>query len=161
MKICVLDFNKKAELLKAKLLSGKSFEEYERKIASSLCTEGMFTVFFSVCDTFTRARVMRSTQPTLSQAWHEACKAAVRFISSKDYNPVWVKADIMCRSEKLSTEKLIDTISKGFHEFYRRGISFDPEFKTAMLEAEINLAVCATLDAGRRSAEQGVTAEVE
>lgn len=138
MKICVLDFNKKAELLKAKLLSGKSFEEYERKIASSLCTEGMFTVFFSVCDTFTRARVMRSTQPTLSQAWHEACKAAVRFISSKDYNPVWVKADIMCRSEKLSTEKLIDTISKGFHEFYRRGISFDPEFKTAMLEAEIN-----------------------
>lgn len=138
MKICVLDFNRKAELLKEKLLSGKSFEEYERKIAPSLCTEGMFTVFLSVCDAVTRAKVVRSTQATLSQAWHEACRAAVKFISSKDYNPVWVKADIMCRSEKLSTEKLIDTVSRGFNEFYRKGISFDPELKTAMIEAEIN-----------------------
>lgn len=138
MKICVLDFNKKAELLKEKLLSGKSFEEYEKKIAPALCTEGKYTAFFSVCDTLTRAKVVRSTQPTLSQAWHEACRAAVRFISSKDYEPVWVKADIMCRSEKLATEKLIDIISKGFHEFYRRGISFDPELETAMIEAEIN-----------------------
>ena len=30
-----------------------------------------------------------------------------------------------------------------------------------LLETEINLAVCATLDAGRKSAEQGITAEVE
>ena len=30
-----------------------------------------------------------------------------------------------------------------------------------LLETEINLAVCAALDAGRRSAEQGITAEVE
>jgi len=30
-----------------------------------------------------------------------------------------------------------------------------------LLETEINLAVCATLDAGRRSAEQGITADVE
>ena len=49
MKICVLDFNKKAELVKEKLLSGKSFEEYEKKIAPALCTEGKYTVFFSVC----------------------------------------------------------------------------------------------------------------
>lgn len=138
MKICVLDFNKKAELLKEKLLSGKTFEEYEEKIAPALCTEGLFTVFFSVCDTYSRAKVVRSTRNTLSEAWFEASRAAVRFISSKDYDPVWVKADIMCRSEKLSTEKLIDTISRGFHEFYRRGISFDPELKTAMIEAEIN-----------------------
>ena len=30
-----------------------------------------------------------------------------------------------------------------------------------LLETEINLAVCATLDAGRKSAEQGITADVE
>ena len=30
-----------------------------------------------------------------------------------------------------------------------------------LLETEINLAVCATLDAGRRSAEQGIAAYVE
>ncbi len=138
MKICVLNFEKKAELLKEKLLLGKSFEEYEKKIASSLCSEGRFTVFFSVCDTLTRAKVVRFAAPTLAEAWHGACKSTVRFVSSKEYNPAWVKADIMCRSERISTEKLIETISKGYHEFYRRGISFDDEYKTAMLEAEIN-----------------------
>jgi len=138
MKICVLDFERKADLLKNKLLSGKSFEEYERKIAPSLCTEGMFTVFISVCDTITRAKVLRCTSSTLSEAWYGACKSTAKFLSSKEYNPVWVKADIMCRSERISTEKLIETISKGFHEFYRRGISFDNELKTAMTEAEIN-----------------------
>lgn len=138
MNIYVLDFEKKAALLKEKLLSGKSFEEYEAKIAPSLCTKEMFTVFFSLCNTFSRAKVVRFTAPALSEAWYGAYKAAVRYISSKNYNAVWVKADIMCRSERISTQKLIDTISKGYHEFYRRGISFDNELKTAMLEAEIN-----------------------
>ncbi len=138
MNIYVLDFNKKSDLLKDKLLSGKSFSELEKKIAPSLCTEGMFTVFFSICNTHERAKVVRRTAFTLSEAWYDACKAAAKFISSKNYNPVWVKADIMCRSERLETAKLIETISKGYHEFYRRGISFDPELKTAMIEAEIN-----------------------
>ena len=138
MKIGVIDFNKKAELLKDKILGKKSFDELEQKISSSLCTEGRYTVFFSVCNTFSRAKVIRFTAPTLSQAWSGAVRASTRYISSKDLSPVWVKADIICKSEKITTAKLIETISKGYNEFFRKGISFDPEMKTALIEAEIN-----------------------
>ncbi len=138
MKICVLDFNRKAELLKAKLFGTKTVEEVEKKIAPALCTEGLYTVFFSLCDTINRARVIRFSAESLSEAWHGACAAAVKFVSSKNYNPVWVKADYICKSEKISTSALIETISKGYNEFFRRGISFDDEMKTALIEAEIN-----------------------
>ncbi len=138
MKICVIDFNKKNELLKEKILGKKSFEELEKKIATSLCTENKFTVFFSVCDTFTRAKVVRFTASTLADAWYGASRAASRYVSSKECNPAWVKVDIICKSERISTEKLIETISKGYNEFYRKGIAFDSELKTALIEAEIN-----------------------
>lgn len=138
MKICVLDFNRKAELLKTKLFGKKSVEEVEKKIAPALCTEGLYTVFFSLCDTINRARVIRFSAESLFGAWHGACAAAVKFVSSKNYNPVWVKADYICKSEKISTSALIETISKGYNEFFRRGISFDDEMKTALIEAEIN-----------------------
>ena len=138
MKICVLDFNRKAELLKAKLFGTKTVEEVEKKIAPALCTEGLYTIFFSLCDTINRARVIRFSAESFSEAWHGACAAAVKFVSSKNYNPVWVKADYICKSEKISTSALIETISKGYNEFFRRGISFDDEMKTALIEAEIN-----------------------
>ncbi|MBO5377774.1 MAG: glycosyl hydrolase family 88 [Ruminiclostridium sp.] len=138
MKIYVLEFNEKAELLKNKLLSGKTFEELEEQYAPALCISGLFTVFFSVCNTITRAKVVHASASTLEQAWHDACKAAVKYISLKECKPVWVKADIMCKSEKVKLTDLIETISKDFNEFYRHGISFDPEYKTALIEAEIN-----------------------
>lgn len=138
MKIYVLEFNEKAELLKNKLLGAKTFQQLEEQFAPDICTDGLYTVFFSVCNTLTRAKVVRCTARTIEEAWHDACKAAVKYISSKDYRPVWVKADILCRAERVKLSDLIETVSKGYNEFYRHGISFDPEYKTAMLEAEIN-----------------------
>lgn len=138
MKICVLDFNMKAALLKEQLLGNKSFDELEKKIAPSLCTDGLFTVFFSVCDTLTRARVVRFSAPSLSEAWHGAATAAVKYVSSKECNPKWVKADVVRCSERVRLDKLIAKIAKGFNEFYRRGIAFDDGMKTAMIEAELN-----------------------
>ncbi len=138
MKICVLDFNKKSALLKKRLLGKKSFDELEKKLAPDLCTENSFTVFFSLCNTLTRAKVVRFTAPTLSEAWYGASTAAVKYVSSKDYDPKWVKADIICKSERAELTKVIETISKGYNEFFRRGISFDEEYRTALIEAEIN-----------------------
>ena len=138
MKICVLDFNKKSDLLKKRLLGKKSFDELEKKLAPDLCTENSFTVFFSLCNTLTRAKVVRFTAPTLSEAWYGASTAAVKYVSSKDYDPKWVKADIICKSERAELTKVIETISKGYNEFFRRGISFDEEYRTALIEAEIN-----------------------
>ncbi len=138
MKICVFDFIKKAELLKSKIFGKFTHDEFEKNISASLCTENIFTVFFSVSDTHTRAKVIRFTASSLSEAWSGAQKETERFLTRKEYAPEWVKADIITKSERITSEMLIETVSKGYNECFRRGISFDSLMKTAMIEAEIN-----------------------
>lgn len=138
MKIYAVDFNRKADLLKAELFRKKAPDEIEKEITPALCTERLYTVFFSVCDTFTRARVIRFSAPSLAEAWRGASTDAMKFVSSKNYNPAWVRADYICKSEAISVASLNKLISECNNGFYRRGISFDKEMKTALIEAEIN-----------------------
>ncbi len=138
MNINVIAFNKKAEALKSAFTVNMSFGELERQFAPNLCTQGMYTVFLSVCDKRTRAWVFRRTADSFEQAWHDCADAVVRFINKRDYEPNWVKADLMCCSERAKLTDVIADISHGYNEFYRRGISFDEELKTALIEAEIN-----------------------
>ena len=138
MKICVLDFNKKAELLRDRLLGGKSFSQLEAKIAPKLCEEGLFAAFLSVCNGQERARVFRGTGETLESAWNNVCISARKYISSKELDPKWVKADIMRKSERKLLADVIAAVSKDYNEYFRRGISFDDRLETALIEAEIN-----------------------
>ncbi len=138
MKICVLDFNKKVDLLKNQLLGKKTFAKLQEIITPHICTNGLFAAFISVCDKSERAKVFRATGDSLESAWNNACNAAARYIASKDYSPVWVKADIIRKSERSSLTDVISTVSKGYNEFYRHGISFDNKLETALVEAEIN-----------------------
>lgn len=138
MKINVIEFNKKAELLKESFCSEHSFEQLEQRFAPDLCTKGRYTVFLSICDKHTRSWVFRRSGDTLAQAWRTAVDAVCRFIAKRDYDAAWVKADIMCRSERAKLTDVITEISHGYNEFFRRGIAFDEELKTALIEAEIN-----------------------
>ncbi len=138
MNINVIEFNKRAGALKASFLENTDFSGLEREFSPMLCTDGMYTVFISVCDRRTRAWVFRRTAASFEQAWHDCTDAIVRFINKRDYEAKWIKADLMCRSERARLTKVIEDISHGYNEFYRRGISFDEELKTALIEAEIN-----------------------
>ncbi len=138
MNINVIEFNKKADLLKMAFLQRMSFEEMESSFSSDLCTEGKYTVFISVCDKHTRARVLRCTESTLAAAWHGACDKAARYINSNDIYAEWVKADIIRMSERAKLSDVINTATSSYNEFFRRGISFDEELRTAVIEAEIN-----------------------
>ena len=138
MKINVIEFNKKADLLKDAFLQRMSFEEMERSFSSELCTEGKYTAFISVCDKHTRARVLRCTDNTLASAWHGVCDKAARYINSNDISAEWVKADIIRKSERVKLSDVVKIASSSFNEFFRRGISFDEELDTAVIEAEIN-----------------------
>ncbi len=138
LKICVLDFNKKIKLIEERILGGRSFETLEKELSPKLLDKGLFVAFLSVCNTFERARVLRCAAPTLERAWRGVCTAAVKFVSVKEYDPKWIKADIMKNSEEAALSDVIAEISAGYNECFRRGISFDREMKTAMLEAEIN-----------------------
>ncbi len=138
MNINVIEFNKKADLLKAAFCGEGSLDTLQRQIAPQLCTFGMFTVFMSVCDKHTRAEVFSSTADSLELAWHNCWDSVRKFISKRDYTASWVKADIMCSSERAKLTDVIADISHGYNEFFRRGIAFDEELKTALIEAEIN-----------------------
>lgn len=138
MKICVLDFNKKTELLKDRLLGKKTFAQLQEIVAPRLCTPGIYAAFMSVCDKTERAKVFRATGDTLEAAWNNACSTARRYISSKELDPMWVKADIIRCSESKPIADVINTVSKGYNEFYRHGIAFDNKLQTALIEAEIN-----------------------
>ncbi len=100
--------------------------------------DNAYIVFISLCDTQSRAVVLHESAPTLEEAWAQVSSTAKEYIHKKNYNPVWVKADIVDEMKKTALSTLNQTIASHFDEFYRRGISFDSSFSTALLEAEIN-----------------------
>lgn len=127
-------FCEKIHKLKELLLNGRSFEQYAQQAA--LCAE--FAAFISVCDVQTRARVFRFSAETPEQAWLGAAAAAQRFVSERDFAPLWIKAELTVKSEQKPLSFVNERLARGFHEFFRRGISFDAQMKTALSEAEMN-----------------------
>lgn len=132
--------SKKLTAIKKLMLKRKSFEKLQAEITPALSgmEKPLYAAFLSVCNKKERAKVFRCAASTLAEAWEGVCADADKYISTKDLEPHWVKADIMCRSERASLSDVIDTIAKGYNEFFRRGIAFDDELKTALIEAEIN-----------------------
>ncbi len=129
-------FAEKLDALREKILSGRSFEQYGNDTSADIC--GRYAAFLSVCDTRDRAKVFRAAGETPREAWEAVCARAAKTVACSDLDPVWVKADILRRSEKALLSDVISQIAKGFHEFFRRGISFDGNMDTALIEAEIN-----------------------
>jgi len=97
-----------------------------------------YAVFFSVCDGGSRAAVYHGTGRTLEAAWDAAAKKTSRAVGKDGPAPYWVKADVVYQSEELTAEKLSKEVKAARHEFYRFGLSFDTDYKTALLEAELN-----------------------
>lgn len=96
------------------------------------------TVFLSVCDTTQRASVFHSSGESLDEAWNSAAALAREFISDNRYDAVWIKADVVNKTETLPTENLPNLVQTIYDEFFRRGIAFDSGFEIAFLESEIN-----------------------
>lgn len=127
-------FNNKAERLRKKLaekIESGVFDEF-----SGIC--GRYTAFISVCDIEQRAYVFRSSGETPKAAWENVRADAAQFVYSEDIEPMWVKADITVKGERVKFSELISRIEGCYNEFFRRGIAFDDELDTALIEAEIN-----------------------
>lgn len=97
-----------------------------------------YVVFFSVCDTQTRASVFSAKADSLDQAWKAAVKKTKDFIRNQQIEPLWVKADIVLSAEKVDTYSLQAIVSRYKNFLFRKGISFDQNFETAFLESEVN-----------------------
>ena len=138
-----------------KVDNGKGIELYKEKISllrTSALTEETIdaldgspageqagqAVFISICDKENRASVFTGVGSDLETAWNDADNKVLKFLEGNIYDPEWVKADAVYTSETVDTSELAKRVIAARHEFFRYGIAFDPMYKTALLEAELN-----------------------
>mgnify|MGYP004458731057 FL=1 len=128
---------KKLDILRGSYSENGGFEKMAADSAAEM-NGGKYAAFISICDIETRASVLRGSGDSPEAAWDCACAAAREFVRKNGLMPAWVKSDITVKSEKVPFAQLEELISGSRNEFFRRGISFDEDMKTALIEGEIN-----------------------
>lgn len=128
-------FEKKAGLLMEQVVSGTRDSELSGEIEDGL-PKGV--VFISICNGDERAKVFTGTGSTKQAAWDDAYSKAHSFVEENSYNCLWAKADLMGEAKTMSIDEFSTELAHYRHEFFRKGISFDKDFNTALLEAELN-----------------------
>ncbi len=96
------------------------------------------TVFLSVCDKKSRAAVFNGSDYELLDAWNTAVENTRAYIAENNYKTVWLKADITIDWEVIKYEQFKEIISQTREFFYKKGISFDTDFQTALLSEQLN-----------------------
>ncbi len=140
----VAPFQDKADLLASAVLTADT----ERALGNRPAKAAGHVVFFSVCDTGTRASVYTGTGETLTAAWEAARQVTETALQKYGVEPVWVKVDVVSRAEEITLTQLSEAVLAARSEFYRVGVSLDPTFETALLEAELNGAKIYEYDNG-------------
>ncbi|MCL2616978.1 MAG: glycosyl hydrolase family 88 [Defluviitaleaceae bacterium] len=129
----------KAGLLKERILQDT---DLLRDVQAGMAAGGRdsFTVFLSICDGESRAKVFHKNGESVQEAFEKALHAAKSGISGKkNYKPIWVKADVVDSAQAIDFRGINKRMKEvQFAYFYRSGLAFDSDFKTAFLEAELN-----------------------
>ncbi len=137
-------YSEKIELLRAQVVT----DELQNELGSSPAGNVGHVVLISVCDTQTRASVFTGTGKTLAAAWEAADSAARASLKESGLDAQWVKADVVFSSETMDEQALAKAVYVSRHEFFRYGVSFDANYSTALLEAEMNGAKIYEYEAG-------------
>lgn len=133
---------------KLALLEASAFENPSDLGKSPAGGQAGHAVFLSLCNTEERSSVFCGTGADLRSAWSAADEKATAFLTGSNYDPVWVKADVVYTSRVLDDSELNKEVLRARSEFYRYGIAFDPRYETALLEAELNGAKIYDYDNG-------------
>jgi len=110
-------------------------------------TEDGFTVWFSVSNGRSRARVAGGSGDTLEKAWDTALSAAEKLVSSALIEPVWVKADVLTEAKPVTAAELKELSGEYKSGYLRRGVAFG-SLDNALMEAEVNFAGVFDYEAG-------------
>lgn len=97
-----------------------------------------YIVCLSIGNPSIRARVFKESSTNLPQAFVKLRRKAIDIVRKNHLDPQWVKIDVVTSVEKLAFEKLETLIAKTRKNYFRYGIAFDPEFRLALLEQELN-----------------------
>ena len=95
-------------------------------------------MFFSISNAKEKAKIFVQTGNNIETVWDSLVNILRNYSLINDIDLKWIKVDIVCKIDKLDSAELRDRIRSKNTNFYRKGISFDPKFKVALLEAELN-----------------------
>ena len=96
-----------------------------------------YIAFLSIGNPSIRARVFTESANNLSQLFEKLHKQATKLVR-KHLDPAWIKIDFVHTVEKIPFQQLEEKIAKTRRNYFRHGIAFDPEFRLALLEQELN-----------------------
>ncbi len=97
-----------------------------------------YVVFISVSDGISRAHVCKGIGNSVDTSWMNAIDIMNKKIKNIEFNPMWIKADIVKEINEYTYDAFIDYISHIKTNYFREGISFDKMFNSAFLEQEVN-----------------------
>lgn len=127
-------FRERAETLRSAALTDQVRED----LGAAPAGEAGCVVFFSVCGGTEQASVYSAAGDTLDGAWDAAASAAETALERGGPAPLWVKADLVYLSQAVPADWL-ENIGTAFGSGgFRYGLAFDPDYRTALLEAELN-----------------------
>jgi hypothetical protein len=107
-------------------------------LQEKLKAEQKVKLFLSIGNRQNRALVFIGTGNHLESSWKNASEKAVKHFKKNTMTPEWVKADFVTSYEQITVEEFIVKITKTKKNYFRYGISLDPDFNLAFLEQEVN-----------------------
>lgn len=119
-------------------------EEYFKRKESSreleritINKKSSYVAFLSIGNPSVRARVFTESAKNIEQLFQKFEKKAMQ-LARKNYSTEWLKIDFVKDVQSISLTELENLIAKTRRNFFRYGISFDPEFRISLLEQELN-----------------------
>lgn len=97
-----------------------------------------FTLFLSVSGGKTRAEVVHSSGENFEDAWKQLVEQASERVSEKNIIPQYLRIDWVRSVRETHLGQLKDWLKDIKRNYFRYGLAFDTDFKTAFLEQELN-----------------------
>lgn len=118
------------------------FKDQTAEPIASTDTPAPCTLFFSLSNGTQRARVFHSSADTFEAAWNHALlnfpplSAAPQ--QAQPPERLWLRVERATQVTTLSWAQLQERLQRHKRNYFRYGIAFDPQLKTALTEQEIN-----------------------
>jgi len=96
-----------------------------------------YIVFLSIGNEQIRAKVIKETAMNPTKLFNALRQKVTNLVRKGHLHPQWIKLDIVNEVKELPFRELEQEIAKTRRNYFRYGISFDPEWKLAFLEQEI------------------------